>query len=155
MDVDQPPPIMTAGLHPFQSSRWRQLFVLLLTGAMLLQSGPVQFLVQQVHQVTVQDPCSHCANGVCPRDTDGSCSCAHSEPADSEWDGVVLRSCDGDATEALAPVVPKWRSSEATGPPTPRVSGTEYSHLYHPLSPQRLGDEVFRPPRTTPPVRLT
>ncbi|MFB6229748.1 MAG: hypothetical protein ABEL04_01225 [Salinibacter sp.] len=139
----------------FGGSRWGRLLVLALAGTLLLQSGPVQVLVQQARSVYTQQTCSRCAGGVCPRTPDGDCSCTHSEPAESGADGVVLKTCDRDRSEALAPVVPKWQSSGTTDAPSPRVISTRLPHLYQSLLPQRLGDEIFRPPRTTPSVRLT
>ena len=144
---------MRSGSLPFDPSRWARLLALVLAGTMLLQSGPVRLLVQQLRPAHAEHVCQRCANGVCPRDPEAPCTCAHSEPAES--DGVVLTTCDRDGAEALAPVVPKWQSSEGPDAPSPRVAETEFSHLYPVLAPQRLGDDIFRPPRTTPLVRLS
>lgn len=156
MYVSQVPNTMTPGPSPFRVSHWARLLVLVLAGTMVLQSGPVRVLVQQVRQVQVQHTCHHCANGVCPRDRETPCSCAHSGPAESETDGLLLRSCNEETPGALAPVSgPKWRVSGIVSTLAPRLSDAGYTSLYQPLTPQRLGDEVFRPPRTAPPARLT
>ena len=146
---------MASESFPFRLSRWARLLALVLAGTMLLQSGPVRLLVQQIRPGHAEHVCQRCANGVCPRDPEAPCTCAHSDSDESDAEGVVLKTCDGEAADALAPVVPKWQSSDVEAPPSPRVTDTEFSHLYPPLSPQRLGDEIFRPPRTTPPVRLS
>ena len=153
-NVDRLPLLMSSGLHPFQSARWGRLLVLALAGTMLLQAAPVQSILSVVRHAQ-EHQCAH--RGVCPRNPDGPCPCDHSGSADTESrDGPRLKACEGGHGGVLAPVTaPKWQSPETAGGPAPRVSGTEYSHLYQLLSSQRLGDEIFRPPRTTPPVRLT
>ena len=155
MNASQVPNAMTPGPSPFRLSRWARLLVLALAATMLLQSGPARLLVQQVRPGHAEHVCQRCENGVCPRDPEAPCTCAHSDSEASDMEGVVLKTCDRDAAEALAPVVPKWQSPEAPDAPSPRVTRTERSPLYSSLSSQRLGDEVFRPPRTTPPVRLS
>jgi hypothetical protein len=155
MDVSQVLNVMRSGSLPFRLSRWARLGALMLAGAMLLQSGPVRLLVQQIRPAHVHHACPRCADGVCPRTPESDCACTHSDSDESDTEGVVLKTCDGEGAEALAPVVPKWQSSTTTSAPSPRVLDTERSHLDPSLSSQRLGDEIFRPPRTAPPVRLT
>jgi len=146
---------MPPRIPSFGGSRWGRLLVLALAGTLLLQSGPVQVLVQQIRSVHTQQTCPRCASGVCPRTPGSDCACTHSDSGESDTEGLVLKTCDRGAVEALAPVVPKWQSSGTTDAPSPRVADTELPSLYLSLSPQRYGDEIFRPPRTTSPVRLT
>gem|GEM_PF-2789110 len=147
---------MTAGLRAFRPVRWGRLLVLLLAGALLVQSGPVSVLVQQMGLVQAPHTCQHCENGICPRNPDASCVCSTPSPAPSDVDGPRLRHCDRDPSEAFALfATPKWAPDTRMTPPAPRTSSAGYGHQDHALAPQRLGDEVFRPPRTTPPVRLS
>ena len=162
MDVSQVLNVMRSGSLPFQLSRWARLVALVLAGTMLLQSGPVRLLVQSAGQTWAEKPCRHHAEQtVCPRNPDGPCTCTHhdSENTASNSDspaGPAFEACDGGGATALSPSTsPLAWSPIGTIRPTPRVADNGYPSLSHALSPQRLGDEVFRPPRTTPPVRLT
>jgi len=146
---------MGSGLRAFRLPRWGRALSVLVVGALLVQ-GPIQGLVQAV-QVTwgPQHQCAHTFHDVCPRNPDGPCTCAHPEPGQSESEGPVIRACNG-GSDAVSPItLPQWQSTRADPVPSPRVSTGDLLGVHLSLSSQRLVDEVFRPPRTTPPVRLS
>lgn len=151
-----PSPAMRSATQPFWVVRWGRPLVVLLIGALLIQSGPIRGLVQAVPATWgPQHQCAHAAHDVCPRNPGGPCTCAHSDPPASESKGLVLRACNG-GSDALGPIsVPRWQSSQATSVPAPRVSTDPLGEVHLPLSSQRFGNEVFRPPRTTPVLRLS
>lgn len=158
--VHQVPSAMLPGPHPFQRSRWERVLVLLLAGALLVQAGPLRVLVQSAQHRLAEKTCRHHAGReVCPRNPDGPCTCTHPDSgrrsSDSESPvGPVFEACNGGGADALGPSTsPLGWTSVVTSRPAPRVSEEGYAHIYQALSPQCLGSEVFRPPRTTPDLR--
>lgn len=144
---------MLRSLRLHSGSRWARLLAVVLAGLVLGQVTPVQPLLSSVWPAQ-ECQCVH--HGVCPRNPEGPCTCDHSAPASDSGstadptatDGPVLKDCDGASPTALgvasplkALLVPGWKR------PVP------FHHLFDPsfrnddLSPQRMGDEVFRPPR--------
>lgn len=153
---------MKFGASPFRLSQWARLLALGLAGAMLLQSGPVRVFVQSAGQTLVEKPCRHHAEQmVCPRNPDGPCTCTHGDSegagADSESvAGASFEACNGDSAGALSPSIsPLGWTLIGMNRPGPHVSENSYTPLRSSLSPQRVGDDIFRPPRTMPDVRLT
>jgi hypothetical protein len=148
--------------RPFRRASWGQWLALVLAGAMLLQYGPVRVLVQVAGQVGAEKTCRHHAKQkVCPRNPDGPCTCTHHDTQDHSSksgspEGPVIEACDGKGPSTLSPSLsPLAWTPVATIRPAPRISTSAYAQFATSLSPQRVGDDVFRPPRTTPDVRLT
>lgn len=147
---------MRPELRAFRLSRWGRPLVVLLVGALLIQSGPVREIVQEAQVAWgSQHQCAHASHDVCPRNPDGACTCAHPEPVESESKGPIIRACNG-GSDAVSPItVPQWQSTPTAPVPSPRVSADDLQGIHLSLSSQRLVDEVFRPPRMTPLVRLS
>lgn len=142
-----PPVQSTSRIRRF--SRWGQLLALLLAGGVLMQGLPVQTILSHTQQAAAHSECECHQRGVCPRNPDGSCTCSHSDPADSSADGPVLQSCDGGHQTAPIPASPsKWLSVVEPPAPSPRLSDRRQMPFYSGLSPRQVGDEVFRPPRS-------
>lgn len=153
---------MTVATRPFQHAWWGQWLALVLAGALLLQGGPVRILVQAAGQAGAEKMCRHRAQQkVCPRNPDGPCTCTHRDTrghsSESESPTVpAFEACDGGGAAALSPgMSPLAWTPVGTSRPRPHISDHRYAHCHASLSPQRVGDDVFRPPRTTPDVRLT
>lgn len=116
----------------------------------------MQELVQRVHEAWGTQHCAHAhQQDVCPRNPDGPCTCVHSSPAEPDTDGPVLRACNGESDAVSTVSAPRWQSSDPPAVPAPPVSDDDLRSVPLSLSSQRLGDEVFRPPRTVPDARLT
>ncbi len=160
--VNQVSSAMSPGSLSFQLSRWGRGLALLLVGALLLQTGPLRGLVQSMQHTVVEKQCRHHANQeVCPRNPEGPCTCMHHDTQDRSSEsespvGPVFEACNGGGTDALSPSIsPLGWTPVGSSRPAPHVTSTDYAHSYRSLSPQRVGDDVFRPPRTTPPVRVS
>ncbi len=153
---------MRFGIYPFYLSPWARLLALGLAGTMLLQSGPVRVLVQSAGQTLAQKRCRHHTEQmVCPRNPDGPCTCTHDDSEGAGVDsesvtGATFEACNGGGAGALSPSIsPLGWTPVGTNRPGPHVSENSYAPRYSSLSPQRVGNEIFHPPRTTPDVRLT
>jgi len=118
--------------------------------------GPAQGLVQVAYEAAGTHQCAHAQHDVCPRNPDGPCTCAHTDPGDAKSDGPILRACHG-GSDAQGPLpVPRWQSPGApAGVPGPHVSAVALWSPTLPLPPQPPVDEILRPPRTAPPLRLS
>lgn len=153
---------MTTAVRPFRTARWGRWLSIVLAGALLLQGGPMRILVHAAGQAGADKTCQHHAQQeVCPRNPDGPCTCTHhdtQEPSSESGDstGPVFEACDGGGANALSPSLsPLGWTPVATSHLGPRISENRYAHLHLSVSPQRVGDDVFRPPRTAPDVRLS
>jgi hypothetical protein len=141
---------MAARLFSLHSARWGRLLALLLAGALLVQSGPVPVLVQQIGLMQARHTCHHCDRGFCPRTPDAACACASTASTTADADRPLLRSCDTTPAESSAlPTAPKWGPNEKPDVPLPRTFSTEHVRQSRTLAPQQFGDDVFRPPRAT------
>ncbi|MCS4199194.1 hypothetical protein [Salinibacter ruber] len=140
---------MRSGLHTFRLPRWGRILSALVVGALLMQ-GPVQGLLQAAHEALGTHQCAHAQHDMCPRNPDGPCTCAHTD-SDTSPEGPIMRAChDGSQAPGAVPV-PRWQSPSApTAVPSPLTSETTRLALSPPPPPERLGDDIFRPPRTTP-----
>ncbi len=140
---------MPAGLGAFRLPRWGRTLSVLLVGALLMQ-GPVQGLMQAAYEALgAHQQCAHAQHDVCPRSPDGPCTCAHTNP-DTESEGPVMRACHSGSRVLAVVTVPRWQTPSApTAVPGPLVSETTLLPLSPLPPPQRLGDDIFRPPRTT------
>jgi len=153
---------MTTAARSFQRAQWGQWLVFVLAGALLLD-GPVRVLVQVAGQTVGEKVCRHHGHQeVCPRNPNGPCTCTHDhDPQSSTSDSESLSSpafeaCNGGGADALSlSLSPLAWTPVAPVRPAPRISTSAYARFASSLSPQRVGDDVFRPPRTTPDVRLT
>jgi hypothetical protein len=141
-------------LRTFRPRRWGRVLSVLLVGVLMMQ-GPVQGLLQAAHEAWGTHSCAHTHHNVCPRNPDGPCTCAHSDPVDPEAEGPFLQACHG-GSDAEGPVpVPRWQPvSSPALVPKPHMAALTLSAPPAAPPPQRYGDDILRPPRTTPPVRL-
>jgi hypothetical protein len=153
--------VMIIATRPFRHAWWGQGLALVLAGALLLQGGPVRVLVQAAGQAGANEPCRHHARQeVCPRNPDGPCTCTHHDTQDHSSEsetpeGPAFEACNGADPGALSPGTSPLGWTPVRGSrPSPHIYIHRYAHRYSTLSPQRVGDDVFRPPRTTPDVRL-
>ena len=146
---------MHPALRTFRPRRWGRVLAVLLAGVLVMQ-GPVQGLLQAVHEAAGSHQCAHAHHDVCPRNPDGPCTCVHSAPADTEAEGPLLKACHG-GSDAQGPVpVPRWQSfSPPALVPEPHTAALTLSPPPAVVPPQRFGDEILRPPRTTSLVRLS
>lgn len=147
--------------RPFQRARWGAWLALVLAGALML-GGPMRGLVLVAGQTVGEKMCRHHARQeVCPRNPDGPCTCMHHDTQDQssesgESKGPVFEACDGGGANALSPSLsPLGWTPVATSRLGPRIFKNRYAQVAHSLSPQRVGDDVFHPPRTTLDVRLS
>ncbi|WP_263809986.1 MULTISPECIES: hypothetical protein [Salinibacter] len=140
---------MRSGLRTFRLPRWGRILSALVVGALLMQ-GPVQGLLQAAHEALGTHRCAHAQHDMCPRNPDGPCTCAHTD-SDTSPEGPIMQACHS-GSEVLGPTpVPRWQSPSAPAAvPSPLTSETTLLALSPSPPPERLGDDIFRPPRTTP-----
>lgn len=139
------PNVMGAFLPSYGLPLWARGLALLLVGGMLWQSGPVQLL--QRHAASHAHTCHHCTDGMCPRTPSEACTCTASAPAGASG-ALFVESCDHPGPTAPAPLLTtKWAGVVPARVPHPREHTKQPVHRPCRLVPQRLGDEIFRPPR--------
>jgi len=145
---------------------WYQGAVLGLAVLVGMQGLPFQQLVEYV----APTQCICQTRGYCPHSRDGAESCDHHDhtapgstdagpstdsvtsTADSTPSQVVLRSCDSDPFDAVAPLSPvKWvvMKGEEIGAP---LFSFSLAVIYGQRASQRTGDDIFHPPRLKPVV---
>lgn len=134
--------------RPHSISVWTRLVALLLGGVLLFQAAPVQPVLQLVQHV--ECPCDH--EGICPRNPNGPCTCDHSSSSSDAGmavaDGPVFQDCDGASQNAVNTVSTiKALFGPTPEAPDPSLRFNEPSFSSDALSPQRMGDDIFRPPR--------
>lgn len=127
------------------SSRWIRALALLLVAVLGLQGVPLQSIVQSVQHGAAHQACSH-PDGVCPMTPEGPCSCNHDAP--SSPDEPTVRNCSNSGPAAILSLALPKRVPNAEAPiPAPRSD----RHVRTPhrlvLSSQRVGDDIFHPPR--------
>lgn len=120
-----------------------------LVAGLLGQGLSIATMVQYVEHGVTQHQCACAHQGVCPKNPGNPCACDHSGFGDTTADTQsVSTSChDGQPNKNVVADVQKWihvRGSDALVAP---LSVSSSVHFYLELSPQRLGDEVFHPPR--------
>ena len=151
---------------------WHQVLVLVLALGVGLQGVPIQSLVQAVAPST----CVCAEQGYCPRNPDGDCACSQhghghhgseshasaghgssshsstnalSKSSAPDGSQLVLRSCDTAGPDARAGLAAtKWfvpRTERALRPP---VVERERSATAEAWAPQRVGVDIFHPPRS-------
>lgn len=143
---------------PHSGSKWTGLLALCLGGILLVQAAPVKSVLQFVQHAECQ--CAHV--GVCPRNPEGPCPCDHSSSADptaatdAPTDGrPIVQECDGPSSNALGVMSTiKALFTPTLERPAPFLRPTDSSSASEDLSSQRVGDDVFHPPRATAAVRL-
>jgi len=141
---------------PHHVSTWSQVIVVGMALVIGMQGVPLQELADHV----LPTPCVCQERGFCPRNPDGSCECNHhnhderAAGSESELEseevpaqGPILQSCETSSPDAVTSLSPaKWviLSHRAPDPSSSSLSSqVDVSAL---LS-QRMGDDVFHPPR--------
>lgn len=129
-------------------SRWARGLALLLVAAVGLQGVPLQTLVQSAQHATAHHQCDH-PEGICPMNPDGPCTCDHGDTSSDATDEPVFTSCNShDSSVAPPPTRLMWVSDAGIQLPRPRPTSVDQRPRYSVLVSQRMGDDIFRPPRT-------
>lgn len=123
--------------------------VFVLVGALVGQGLPLHTMVQYVEKAAAQHECACAQQGVCPENSGGPCACDHSGSLDTTADDAsVLPSCRaGQPDKNFVADVSKWIFNGGSAALLDSLPISFGPHFYLTLSPQRLGDEIFRPPR--------
>jgi hypothetical protein len=130
---------------PF-SSQWTRALALLLLAALGLQAAPVQPLVQHLRHGATHQHCSH-PEGVCPMNPDGPCTCDHDAPPST--DGPVFEGCSSPHSSAIQLTTRLMLVFDhRLSLPAPRSQVIALVPRRPVLTSQRVGDDVFHPPRT-------
>ncbi len=135
----------------FSRSICRQLLSLLLILAVGVQGLPVHTFVQHIQSPHTHHECSH-SKGYCPTNPDGPCQCDHNS-IDPPGEPTFQPCSDHSSTTALIASSPKWRPLSTEQIPVPHAHPLDYSSTPVTRSSQRMGDDVFHPPRAQAHVR--
>lgn len=127
---------------------WVQALSLVLALAIGVQGVPLQALVQSVQSPSPHHECSH-ARDYCPMNPNGPCQCNHTETGADGTTEPTFQACTGGGSTIISTAVwGKWLLEVGTGTPVPQKRPFTRRSTVSTLSPQRVGDDVFRPPRT-------
>lgn len=146
--------------------RWGQLFALVLTGAVFVQGTALEVSLQTLLESAPQ-PCVCEERGVCSRTPDGPCPCDRHHSSDpqapstggdrprgdlqsSDIDGgsPSLEPCEGNQpglNAGISPYTPLVPIAAAVEPPA--LSESVYRNSPLGLTSQKVGGDIFRPPR--------
>lgn len=140
-----------------------RLLVLLLVGALGAHVFPVEAVADHLGSAgDAHHECPHhdgeAADGehgamclmTCPANPGEPCTCNERSAPDARTsDGLLLRTCDsGDPGLQATPFSSKWLVEGAVDSitsPAPRAAA--FGALFTDIAPQRMGDDIFRPPR--------
>lgn len=129
---------------PSRLSRWGQVLALAVAVVVGGQGVPIQSIVQSLQHGTAHHQCDH-PEGVCPMNPEGPCTCDHS--SETPTNEPTLRSCGTGQADALLSTLTRWLPLSRVQRPTPRLHVRSQAAVYTIRSSQRVGDEIFHPPR--------
>jgi len=112
-----------------------------------LQGLSLQAVVHAFHVAPQQQECTH-PKGFCPMNPGGPCECDHNDASSEAPNEPTLRPCDGgDSDGVFSPTPGVWLAASVDRIPLPRKSSVSRLVVPFSRSSQRMGDDVFRPPR--------
>lgn len=132
---------------PFSSSqlsRWGRVLALALVVVVTGQGMPLQSIVHSLQHDAAHHQCDH-SDGICPMNPNGPCTCDHS--SDESTDGPALQSCSSSQASAVAATLSRWIPWSRVQGPAPQMHVQSQAAVYTIRSSQRMGDEIFHPPR--------
>ncbi|MFP4228551.1 MAG: hypothetical protein ACLFTE_06965 [Salinivenus sp.] len=139
---------MTTLARTDRISSWARGLALLLVLSVGVQGVPLQAVVQSVQHATAHHQCDH-PEGVCPMNPDGPCTCDHGDTTSDSTDEPVFTSCNShDSSVALTTTRLTWVAEPAPQLPRRHATTAAPRPRHSILVSQRVGDDIFRPPRT-------